>query len=137
MVDVAFDTVLARDAAPVESPARRALRRLGRRKGALVGLAVIALFVAVALLAPLISPYDPTAQGWTAESKPPSWLHWFGTDEVGRDILSRLMFGARLPARRRDLGLHRARMRRPARPHRRLPGLLRRGAGVPADLRDA
>jgi peptide/nickel transport system permease protein len=95
MVDVAFDPVLARDVAPVESPARRALRRLVRRKGALVGLAVIALFVAVALLAPLIAPYDPTAQGWTAVRKPPSWPHWFGTDEVGRDILSRVMFGAR------------------------------------------
>jgi peptide/nickel transport system permease protein len=95
MVDAVFDPVLARDAAPVESPARRALRRLVRRKGALVGLAVIALFVAVALLAPLIAPYDPTAQGWTAVRKPPSWLHWFGTDEVGRDILSRVMFGAR------------------------------------------
>src|SRR3984885_7776640 len=95
MVDVAFDTVLARDAAPVESPARRALRRLVRRKGALVGLAVIALFVAVALLAPLIAPYDPTAQGWTAVRKPPSWLHWFGTDELGRDVLARVIYGAR------------------------------------------
>ena len=95
MVDAAFDAALARDAAPVESPARRALRRLLRRKGAVLGLAVIALFVAAAVLAPLIAPYDPTAQSWTVVRKPPSWLHWFGTDDVGRDTLSRIIFGAR------------------------------------------
>jgi peptide/nickel transport system permease protein len=95
MADVAFDAALARDAATVESPARRALRRLVRRKGALVGLAIILLFVAVAVLAPLVAPYDPAAQAWTAVRKPPSWAHWFGTDEVGRDLLSRVIFGAR------------------------------------------
>ena len=78
-----------------ESPSARTLRRLLRRKGALLGLVVIALFVAVAVLAPLIAPYDPTAQTWTAVRKPPSLAHWFGTDDLGRDILSRVIFGAR------------------------------------------
>jgi len=78
-----------------ESPSARTLRRLLRRKGAVLGLAVIALFVAVAVLAPLIAPYDPTAQTWTAVRKPPSLAHWFGTDDLGRDILSRVIFGAR------------------------------------------
>ena len=55
-----------------ESPSDRTLRRLLRRRGAVLGLAVIALFVAVAVLAPLIAPYDPTAQTWTAVRKPPS-----------------------------------------------------------------
>jgi peptide/nickel transport system permease protein len=95
MADVAFDVALAPEAAPVESPARRALRRLLRRKGAVLGLAVIALFVAAAVCAPLIAPYDPAAQGWTLVRKPPSWQHWFGTDDVGRDSLSRIIFGAR------------------------------------------
>jgi peptide/nickel transport system permease protein len=95
MADVAFDVALASDATTVESPARRALRRLLRRKGALIGLAIIVLFVAVAVLAPLIAPYDPAAQSWTAVRKPPSWAHWLGTDEVGRDMLSRVIFGAR------------------------------------------
>jgi peptide/nickel transport system permease protein len=94
MTDVALDTSLARDAA-VESPARRALRRLLRRKGAILGLVVIALFVAAAVLAPLIAPYDPAAQSWTLVRKPPSWLHWLGTDDLGRDTLSRIIFGAR------------------------------------------
>src|SRR5262249_61261986 len=53
------------------------------------------LFVAAAVLAPFIAPYDPAAQSWTVVRKPPSWLHWFGTDEVGRDTLSRVIFGAR------------------------------------------
>jgi peptide/nickel transport system permease protein len=94
MADLAFDPTLTQDDA-VESAARRALRRLLRRKGAVLGLGIIALFVAAAVLAPLLAPYDPTAQGWTAVRRPPSWLHWFGTDDVGRDTLSRVIFGAR------------------------------------------
>jgi peptide/nickel transport system permease protein len=94
MADLSFDPTLTQDDA-VESAARRALRRLLRRKGAVLGLGIIALFVAAAVLAPLLAPYDPTAQGWTAVRKPPSWLHWFGTDDVGRDTLSRVVFGAR------------------------------------------
>jgi peptide/nickel transport system permease protein len=78
-----------------ESPSARTLRRLLRRKGAVLGLVVIVLFVAVAVLAPLVAPYDPTAQTWTAVRKPPSLAHWFGTDDVGRDILSRIIYGAR------------------------------------------
>jgi peptide/nickel transport system permease protein len=94
MADIPYDLTLTQDDA-VESAARRALRRLLRRKGAVLGLAIIALFVAAAVLAPWIAPYDPTAQAWTVVRKPPSWLHWFGTDEVGGDTLSRVIFGAR------------------------------------------
>jgi peptide/nickel transport system permease protein len=85
---------LAADAA-VETPARRALRRLVRRRGAMVGLAVIAIFVLLAVAAPWVTPYDPIAQSWTTVRKAPSALHWFGTDEVGRDVLTRVVFGAR------------------------------------------
>lgn len=84
----------ASDFAP-EHPRRRALRRLLRRKGAVFGLAVIGLFVGLAILAPLIAPYDPIAQNWTSVRKAPSIAHWFGTDEVGRDILARVIYGAR------------------------------------------
>src|ERR1043165_7779920 len=94
MADVAFEPALLGEQA-FESPFRRALRRLVHRKGAVFGLVVIALFVAVAAFAPLISPYDPTAQSWTLVRKPPSWAHWLGTDDVGRDILARIIFGAR------------------------------------------
>jgi peptide/nickel transport system permease protein len=79
----------------VDTPARRALRRLLHRKGAVFGMTVIAAFILLAIFAPLISPYDPTAQSWTAVRKAPSWAHWFGTDEVGRDVLARVIYGAR------------------------------------------
>jgi peptide/nickel transport system permease protein len=78
-----------------ETPTARAMRRLLRRKGAVFGLFVIALLVALAVLAPLLSPYDPNAQTWTAVRQAPSALHWFGTDEVGRDVLARVIYGAR------------------------------------------
>lgn len=70
-------------------------RRLSKRKSALVGLAVVLFMVFVAVFAPLLAPYDPTAQSWTAVRKAPSAAHWFGTDEAGRDILSRIIWGAR------------------------------------------
>ncbi len=79
----------------LESPSRRALRRLFKRKGAVVGLVVVATFALLALLAPLVVPYDPIATSWSLVRKPPSALHWFGTDELGRDILARVIYGAR------------------------------------------
>src|SRR5205085_5608430 len=79
----------------LESPMRRAGRRLLRRRGAVAGLVVIALFTLFALLAPLITPYDPLATNWALVRKPWSAAHLFGTDELGRDIFTRVIFGAR------------------------------------------
>jgi peptide/nickel transport system permease protein len=79
----------------LESPARRALRRLFKRKGAVLGLLVIAIFIALALFAPFVAPYDPLATSWTLVRKAPSAQHWFGTDDLGRDVLSRVIYGAR------------------------------------------
>ena len=73
----------------------RTWRRLLARKGGVLGLAIIVLFVLVAVLAPLIAPYDPAQQSWTSIRKPSSLAHWFGTDESGRDLLSRVIFGGR------------------------------------------
>jgi peptide/nickel transport system permease protein len=78
-----------------ESPAARAVRNLCKRKAAIFGLVLIALFIALALLAPIVAPYDPTAQSWTSVRKAPSLAHWFGTDDVGRDVLTRVIYGAR------------------------------------------
>ena len=77
------------------SPAQLALRRFLGRPVAVIGLAVIALFAVVAVFAPLLAPYDPVATSWTAIRKAPSLAHWMGTDENGRDVLSRVIFGAR------------------------------------------
>jgi peptide/nickel transport system permease protein len=90
----AADTILAVELHD-ESPGARAWRRLLRRKSAVFGLVVVVLFVLIAAFAPLIAPYDPIQQSWTSIRKPPSWQHWFGTDESGRDLLSRVIFGAR------------------------------------------
>src|SRR5437879_10931961 len=95
MTDAALGTIKLTASDELESPARRALRRLFKRKGAVVGLVVIAIFVLLALFAPLISPYEPIATSWSLVRKPPSALHWFGTDELGRDILARVIYGAR------------------------------------------
>jgi peptide/nickel transport system permease protein len=82
--------------APREAgPWRRAWRRLRRRRGALLGLAVVLLFVAMALLAPWLAPYDPIETSWSAVRKAPSAAHWFGTDDIGRDVLSRVVWGTR------------------------------------------
>src|SRR5262245_4418631 len=78
-----------------ESPGARGWRRLIRRKSALLGRMIIVVLILVALLAPLIAPYDPAHQSWTAIRKPPSTQHWFGTDESGRDLFSRVIYGAR------------------------------------------
>jgi peptide/nickel transport system permease protein len=78
-----------------ESPARRAMRRFFRHKLAVFGLVVVLAFVLVALLAPWIAPFDPIETSWSRIRKPPSAAHWLGTDENGRDVLSRLIWGAR------------------------------------------
>ena len=77
------------------SPAQRALRRLVRRRGAMVGLAVVVFFIVLALFAPFVAPYDPLQTSWSAIRKAPSAAHLFGTDEIGRDVLARVIWGAR------------------------------------------
>ncbi|MGI4940454.1 MAG: ABC transporter permease [Janthinobacterium lividum] len=82
-------------AAGPRSPAIIALNRFRARPAAVFGFIVVAVFVLVAVAAPLVAPYDPIATSWTAIRKAPSLQHWMGTDENGRDVLSRVVFGAR------------------------------------------
>jgi peptide/nickel transport system permease protein len=77
-------------------PMRDVVRRLLRHRGAVAGLVVILLFFAAALLAPLLSPYDPLAQDLNRRLQGLSSAHLLGTDDFGRDILSRVMYGARI-----------------------------------------
>jgi peptide/nickel transport system permease protein len=78
-----------------ETRLRRLGRRLRRQPATLVAAAVVLAFILVALGAPWLAPQDPMASNFLAVRKPPSALHWLGTDEVGRDVLSRLIWGAR------------------------------------------
>ena len=81
--------------ARIDSPGRLALRALLSRPTAVFGGVVLIGMVVLALFAPWIAPYDPLATSWTLVRKAPSAAHWFGTDEVGRDLLSRIIWGAR------------------------------------------
>ena len=78
-----------------ESPTRRAIKRFLRHRLAVFGLVIVLAFILVAIFAPLIAPYDPLQTSWSRIRKPPSWAHWMGTDENGRDVLSRVIWGAR------------------------------------------
>ncbi|WP_315757818.1 MULTISPECIES: ABC transporter permease [unclassified Bradyrhizobium] len=74
---------------------QRTLRRLVKRKGAMVGLGLITVFILLAVLAPLVAPADPIKTSWALVRKAPSAAHWFGTDDLGRDVLARVIYGAR------------------------------------------
>ncbi|HJV55280.1 MAG TPA: ABC transporter permease [Methylomirabilota bacterium] len=84
-------------AAPAVTVTRRykAARQLARRPAAIAALAVVLGFIVAAIAAPRLAPYDPNAIDYRALRKPPSAVHRLGTDEVGRDVLSRLLWGAR------------------------------------------
>ena len=90
---VAASPPVAMAGTPDASPWLRAWRRLRRRRGAMVGLVVVLVFVVLAVFAGWIAPQDPIATNWGAIRKPPSAEHWMGTDEIGRDVLSRVIWG--------------------------------------------
>ncbi|MGY6633668.1 MAG: ABC transporter permease [Alkalilacustris sp.] len=81
-------------ALPGRAPSR-AWRKLRANRAALVGAVVVAVFVVLALTAPILPIADPSATNWGAIRQPPSSLHWLGTDEIGRDVFARMIWGAR------------------------------------------
>ncbi|MEB2843720.1 ABC transporter permease subunit [Rhizobiales bacterium RZME27] len=83
--------------APILKPREksRAWRKMKANRGSLVGLVIIAFFAILAILAPILPIPDPIATSWGAIRKAPSAAHWLGTDDLGRDILSRMIWGAR------------------------------------------
>src|SRR5438874_1171676 len=94
--DVAVTSPVPRVIETAEERAYRpVLRRLWRNKAATVGLVVIGVMAVVALLASLIAPYDPTAQNPLLQLQQPSLAHLMGTDEFGRDVFSRILYGTR------------------------------------------
>jgi len=83
------------EAVALDRSESRAWKKLKSNKSALFGFFLVFFFIAVAVLAPLLPVPDPSATDWSAVRKAPSAVHWFGTDEIGRDILSRMIWGAR------------------------------------------
>jgi ABC-type dipeptide/oligopeptide/nickel transport system permease subunit len=87
-------------AATVHVPHQPALvRRLSRSWQARVGGAIVAGLALIVLLAPALAPYDPSRPNIAARFQGPSHAHWFGTDDLGRDILSRIVYGSRISLR--------------------------------------
>src|SRR4051812_42070456 len=78
------------------TPAERLARAARLNPLATIGMVLVGVFVVLAIFAPLIAPRDPASIDLPARLSPPSAAHWFGTDELGRDILSRIIFGARI-----------------------------------------
>ena len=79
-----------------DSPIRRSLRSLRRNPMAMLGLVIILFWAIAATIAPFTSMRDPLAQTIEDRLKPPSAQYWFGTDELGRDVFSRVIYGARI-----------------------------------------
>ena len=75
---------------------RRGWRRAARRPQAVAGALVVLAFAAVALAAPWIATSDPARTDWSQIRKAPTWMHPFGTDDLGRDNLSRVIWGTRV-----------------------------------------
>ncbi|MGE5130563.1 MAG: ABC transporter permease [Sphingomonadaceae bacterium] len=73
----------------------RKFRTFARNKGAMIGIFILLVFALAAIFAPLLTPYDPTAQDLSSAFLAPSMAHPFGTDDLGQDILARIMYGGR------------------------------------------
>src|ERR1700734_2901259 len=72
------------------------LRQVAHQRLAFAGCLVLTLFLICAIFAPWLAPHNPAQLNLTARLLPPSTAHWFGTDELGRDVLSRTLYGARI-----------------------------------------
>lgn len=84
------------DTAPAASPAQRAWRQFRRNRLAVIGLGLLTIFVLAALLAPWLARHDPAAIDLRAVLEAPSRRHWLGTDQAGRDVFSRVLWGGRV-----------------------------------------
>jgi peptide/nickel transport system permease protein len=94
-----LDVTESADTSPAETPATglaiRAWRTVRSSRTASVGLAVVAAHLLVALLAPVLTPYSPTSDDASHALLGPGWSHWAGTDQYGRDVLARVLYGGR------------------------------------------
>lgn len=91
-------TVSSRTIAPrrIQSPNAMLMRRFSKERTAIFGLFVIVIFALIAVFAPLLAPFDPLQQDIPNGLAAPSPDHWMGTDKLGRDVFSRMLYGARI-----------------------------------------
>lgn len=97
-LDRQFDRIRDREAAGLnkKSSVSRALRKMLGNRLAMLGLAVFLLILLSCIFAPLLTRYDPLGVDMRSILKTPSTLHWFGTDKLGRDVFTRVLFGGRI-----------------------------------------
>jgi peptide/nickel transport system permease protein len=81
---------------PKQAATSRFFRSLRRSPNAVIGATVVCLLALVAIFAPMLAPYDPLEVNASASLTPPSAAYWLGTDALGRDLLSRIMYGTRI-----------------------------------------
>jgi peptide/nickel transport system permease protein len=93
---VVKEETIAEVSYPTRSPMKMMTNRFKKNKRAMVGLWMVLVFIVVAIFAPLIAPYDPIEQNMQIMLEKPSLKHPFGTDEFGRDLLSRIIYGAQI-----------------------------------------
>jgi ABC-type dipeptide/oligopeptide/nickel transport system permease subunit len=96
MTDAVHPTAVVAVSAASRNPALALLRAVARHRLAGVGLVIIAVLVIIAIFAPVLAPYNPNQQDLYRVLAPPSRIHLLGTDNLGRDLLSRLIYGARV-----------------------------------------
>lgn len=90
------EQMLEAEIQPVDSLGANILNMFRVNRAALIGMIVILLIIVMALLAPVIARHDPNAIDLVNMRKPPSWAHLFGTDDLGRDVFARVLYGSRL-----------------------------------------
>ena len=95
MSEQIYDRVKSNSQPKKKSEFLRVMKQLSYNKGAMIGLTIFVLELILVLAAPLIAPYDYTAMDPATIRQTPSAAHWFGCDELGRDILSRILYGGR------------------------------------------
>jgi peptide/nickel transport system permease protein len=93
-VDLPTASLDAAEEAPARAEWRETLRALLRSKTFVVGLAIVLFWTLAAVFWPWLVPFDPQKTNAANTFQPPSWVHWFGTDDFGRDVLSRVLAGA-------------------------------------------
>ena len=93
------DVAIRRPWRRTSRPSARRLRPWYHNRSLVAGLIIVGVMLLLAILAPVLTPYDPIAQDLNHTLQPPSGAHWLGTDKLGRDVLTRLLYGARVDLR--------------------------------------
>ena len=94
MTQAATNTPLGADPVLQTRPENRVWKKFRSHKSAMIGGVLVVFFILISRAAPLLPIPEPAATDWGAVRKAPSWAHWMGTDEIGRDVMSRLIWGA-------------------------------------------